>query len=87
MLVLGQWLRFVAVIGIAAFGLLLLWSLVRTVIALALGALFLFTGTSAADPRTERKFWAAKALLFAETLVYGVFVWLLYLSFFVAGGA
>lgn len=84
-LVVGQWLWFVAVIGIVAFGLLLLWSLIRTVIALALGAVLLFSGTSAANPGTESKVWAAKALLLAETFAYAVFVWLLYLSFFAAG--
>lgn len=61
------------------------WSVVRTVIAFGLGALLLFSGTSATDKGTEAKFWAAKVLVLAETIVYAIFVWLLYLSFFAAG--
>ncbi len=80
--ILGWRLRFVAIVGIAAFSLLFLWSFVRLLIALVLGVWLLFHGTSATVQGTEAKHWIAKALLFAETLVYAVFVWVLYLAFF-----
>lgn len=79
---LGQWLRFVAVIGIVAFGFLLLWSSVRSFIALGLGLYLAVAGTSSTASDTEVKFWTAKAFLLVETLAYGVFVTVLYWMFF-----
>lgn len=84
-LVLGRWVRFVAWVGTAAFLLLLLWSVIRTVMAFGLGTLLLFSGTSATERGTEARFWAAKALVLGETIVYAIFVLLLYMAFFAAG--
>ncbi len=58
--------------------------MIRTVIALGLGAVLLVSGTSATSRGTEAKVWAAKAVLIVETVVYGFFVWLLYWFFFAA---